>query len=179
MRRLIAMVALSLLASEVAALDAAGLVFGKGLNDDLIQSGDIASTEIAGVDLRWHTDWADYFSWAEVDQTYVNVQFAHWSGAHLGRREDMDVAALTALWRWHHDDGWFADAGVGVSRLTDRVYEEVELASRNQFALDFAVGKQLAKNWELSLRYRHYSNGYTKSPNPGLDGAVLLLSYQL
>lgn len=158
------------------ALDAAGLVLGKGLNDALIQSDNIASTEIAGVDLRWRTDAADWFDWAEVDELHVNLQLAHWRGDHLGECEHLNTIALAALWRWQHEADWFFDASVGAARHSERRYEEVELAGRNQFSLDFAVGRQFAERWEWSLRYRHYSNGYTARPNPGLDGMVLLLS---
>ena len=165
-----------LFSASASALDAVGLVVGKGLNDQLIQSKNIASTDIVGVDLRWQTDWASTFDWAHVDALYITLQLAQWQGRHLGESEQMNLVALSALWRWQHPDNWFADAGVGATRLSKEVYEEVTLAGRNQFALDFAVGKQIAEHWELSLRYRHYSNGYTARPNPGLDGAVLLLS---
>jgi len=168
---------LGLLATDLFAMDAAGVVLGKGMNDVLIQSGSIASTEIGGVDLRWPTEWADTFAWFEVDQVFVNVQLAHWRGSHGGAGDELNVMALTALWRWQQENDWFADAGVGVTRLSQDTYEDVELSGRNQFALDFAVGKRLNERWELSLRYRHYSNGYTANPNPGLDGAVLLASY--
>ncbi|HEX4910028.1 MAG TPA: acyloxyacyl hydrolase [Permianibacter sp.] len=158
------------------ALDAAGLVLGKGLNDALIQSDNIASTEIAGVDLRWRTEAADWFDWAEVDELHINLQLAHWRGDHLGEREHLNTIALAALWRWQHENDWFFDASVGAARHSERRYEEVELAGRNQFSLDFAVGRQFAEHWEWSVRYRHYSNGYTARPNPGLDGMVLALS---
>lgn len=158
--------------------EAVGLALGKGLNDVLIQSGDIASTEIIGLDWRHHVDAAAWFDWADVDAVYLNLQLAHWRGDHLSRSERMNVLALTALWRWWLPQQWFADAGVGVARHSERLYESVELAGRNQFALDFAIGQTLGPDWEWSLRYRHYSNGYTADPNPGLDGAVLLLSYR-
>ncbi len=176
--RLVAVLLATVLSNAASALDAVGLVLGKGLNDQLIQSKNIASTEIVGLDLRWQTDWQQTFAWANVDELHINLQLAHWQGRHLGESEQMNLLALSALWRWQHADNWFADAGVGVTRLSKDVYEEVTLAGRNQFALDFAVGKQLAERWELSLRYRHYSNGYTARPNPGLDGAVLLLSHR-
>ena len=164
--------------SLASALDAAGLVLGKGLNNALIQSDNIASTEIAGVDLRWRTEAADWFDWAEVDELHINLQLAHWRGDHLGEREHLNTIALAALWRWQHEKDWFFDASVGAARHSERRYEEVELAGRNQFSLDFAVGRHFADHWEWSVRYRHYSNGYTARPNPGLDGMVLLLSRQ-
>ena len=167
---------LVLCSSQASALDAAGLVLGKGLNDALIQSDNIASTEIAGVDLRWRTEAADWFDWAEVDELHINLQLAHWRGDHLGEREHLNTVALAALWRWQHENDWFFDASVGAARHSERRYEEVELAGRNQFSLDFAVGRQFAEHWEWSVRYRHYSNGYTARPNPGLDGMVLALS---
>lgn len=169
---------LMMLALPAQALDGAGLVLGKGMDDTLIQSGSIASTDIVGIDLRWRIAGEDWFDWAQVDELHVNVQLAHWQGRHLGEQEQMDLLAVAALWRWRYPAHWFADASVGATRHSERIYEEVELAGRNQFALDFAVGKQLSERWELSLRYRHYSNGYTARPNPGLDGAVLLLSHR-
>lgn len=167
-----------LLVTPAEALDSVGLVFGKGLNDKLIQSGNIASTEIVGLDLQWRTDWQDHFAWANVDSTRVNLQVAHWRGEHLGAPHELDLIAVSALWRWQHAEHWFGEAGVGVSRLSERVYEEVEMAGRNQFALDFAIGRELSEQWQMSLRYRHYSNGYTQRPNPGLDGVVLVLNRQ-
>lgn len=158
--------------------DAVGLALGKGLNDVLIQSGNIASTEIIGMDWRHAVAAAEWFDWADVDVVYLNLQLAHWRGEHQGGSERMNLLALAALWRWWLPEQWFAEASVGVARHSERIYESVELAGRNQFALDFAVGQSLDAAWEWSLRYRHYSNGYTADPNPGLDGAVLLLTRQ-
>ena len=167
----------AIVTTDSQAQDAVGLIVGKGMSDILIQHDNISSTEIVGVDLRWQIAGADWFAWANVDELHVNLQLAHWQGSHLGESEQMNIVALAALWRWRHEDNWFADASVGAARHSERVYEEVELAGRNQFSLDFAVGKQLTPDWELSVRYRHYSNGYTARPNPGLDGAVLSLNY--
>ncbi len=153
-----------------------GLVAGKGMDDMLLQSGDIGSTDVLGADLRWQTDWQTAFDFAAVDAVYLNGQWARWEGEHEGAPDTLDVIALTVNWRWQ-PQRWFADAGVGFAHLSDTQHEEVNLSGANLFALDFAAGYGFENGLELSLRYRHYSNGYTDTPNPGLDVAVLLLSF--
>ncbi len=157
---------------------ATGVVIGKGMDDMLLQSGDIGSTDVLGVDLRWQTDWQSTFDFAAVDAVYLNGQWARWEGEHKGEPDSLDVLAVTVNWRWQ-DARWFADAGVGLAHLSDSRHEEVHLSGTEQFALDFAAGYAFGNSAELSLRYRHYSNGYTESPNPGLDVVVLLLSLKI
>lgn len=155
---------------------------GKGLNKILIQQYGIANAEVASVGAHIPVAWADAFDWAKVDRTYIKFQYSHLWGEGAEHSEQLSIGESALVFRWaqlsHRE--WFGEIGVGVSHLSERVYQATETHGQNNFALDFALGHALswAPNWELSLRYRHYSNGYTHRPNPGLDYGALVLAYR-
>ena len=155
--------------------------FGKGLNKVLIQQHGIANAEAASVGVHLPVDWVAAFEWGGVDKTYIKLQYSHLWGDYHDQTPQLSISETALEFRWLADDYplWFAEIGVGLSHLSDRRYESIEMHGPNNFSLDFALGKRLdvAPNWELSLRYRHYSNGYTHRPNPGLDYGAVVLAY--
>jgi hypothetical protein len=158
------------------------LGLGKGLNKALIQQYGIANAEVASVGVHIPIAWATAFDWAAVDQTYFKLQHAHLWGEGAEHREQLSVSEAGLVFRWQANGAseWFYETGIGLSHLSDRRYQAIETHGQNNFALDFALGHCLpwASQWELSLRYRHYSNGYTHRPNPGLDYAALVLAHR-
>lgn len=155
---------------------------GKGLNKALIQQHGIANAEVASIGASMPLAWAQAFSWADVDHTFFTVHYAHLWGEYAQHHEQLSISAAALIFRWDQTSSvmGFVEAGVGVSHLSEAVFEGIETYGQNNFALDFALGDTLpwSANWEWSVRYRHYSNGYTHRPNPGLDYAVLLLAYR-
>ena len=91
-----------------------------------------------------------------------------------GQKKNIAVAGLTPVFRYQADDklGWYAEAGIGVSLLSDLYKnEDKELSTAFQFADHVGVGYTTAK-WDLGLRFQHYSNGSIKSPNAGANWLV-------
>lgn len=155
---------------------------GKGLNKILIQQDGIANAEAASVGVHIPVAWQNGFDWAQVERTYIKVQYSHLWGNWREHGEQISISETALVFRWSspQQSAWFGEIGVGVSHLSERVYQNIETYGQNNFALDFALGREWiwAPNWELSLRYRHYSNGYTHRPNPGLDYGALVLAYR-
>ncbi len=155
---------------------------GKGLNKVLIQQHGIANAEAASVGVHIPVDWASGFDWGGVDKTFIKLQCSYLSGEYQQRDERLSIIESALVFRWipRSDPLWFSEIGVGISHLSDSEFESISMHGQNNFSLDFALGKQLewAPNWELSVRYRHYSNGYTHRPNPGLDYGTLVMAYR-
>lgn len=167
----------SLGASAANAFDALALTVGNGLDDTLIQSGDISTAHVIGADGFIAAEFPKAFRFLNVDQNLINVHIANAQSRKDSTAFDqLNLAAVSALWRWRGNTA-FADAGIGLAYLSESRFEEVKMGSKTNFALDFAVGVQWTPTLDISLRYRHYSNGYTQSPNPGLDFLVLQTAF--
>ena len=156
---------------------AIGATFGTGLDDTLIQSGDISAADSVGADLYFEYDFAEALKILNVSKTLFNVHFAQARASAALANNEIDVMGVSALWRWQSRSGVFFDAGVGLAYLSEDTFLKVKMGSQENFVLDFALGYQFSSHWDMSLRYRHYSNGYTQSPNPGLDFAVAQVNY--
>jgi opacity protein-like surface antigen len=155
---------------------------GKGLNKALIQQHGIANAEAASVGVHIPVDWVSAFAWGGVDRTYIKLQYSYLSADFPSPPQHLSIAESALVFRWipRSDPDWFSEIGVGVSHLSSRTFGDIQMHGQNNFSLDFAVGKQLAfaSNWEVSVRYRHYSNGYTHRPNPGLDYGAIVIGYR-
>lgn len=168
---------LTLIANSAKAFDSLALTVGNGMNDTLIQSGDISTAHIIGVDGFFEAEFPKAIRFLNVDQNYINVHAASAQSRKDAEAYDqLELAAVSALWRWRGETA-FADAGIGLAYLSEQRFEEVKMGSKANFVLDFALGVQWSPNLDISLRYRHYSNGYTESPNPGLDFLVLQTAF--
>ncbi len=162
--------------------EALSLSLAKGLDEKLIQSGSIASAGGAGLSLHWAADTHRWFSLFGVDDSRIELHASRLHGEHRGRRDRLEVLALSSVWRWSLDaqGHLWGEAGVGLARLSDERFEVVRMAGTDVFALQGGLHWTLdeAGAWALALRYRHYSNGYTRSPNPGVDYADLALTWR-
>ena len=167
----------SVMASSANAFDSLALTIGNGLDDTLIQSGDISTAHIIGVDGFIEAEFPKAIRFLKVDQNFINVHAASaQSRKNAEAYDQLELAAVSALWRWRGETA-FADAGIGLAYLSEQRFEEVKMGSKANFVLDFALGVKWSANLDISLRYRHYSNGYTESPNPGLDFLVLQTAF--
>lgn len=170
--------------SALAALvpEALSLSLAKGLDEKLIQSGSIASAGGGGLSLYWAADTHRWFSLFRVDDSRIELHASRLHGEHRGRRDRLEVLALSSVWRWTLDarGHLWGEAGVGLAKLSDERFEVVRMAGTDVFALQAGLHWTLdaAGNWALAMRYRHYSNGYTRSPNPGVDYADLALTWR-
>ncbi|MBI2381346.1 MAG: acyloxyacyl hydrolase [Gammaproteobacteria bacterium] len=157
------------------------LALGKGLNEALIQSGSIASSE--ALELGYSLASPHVWSLSRTADLNLRLEIAaaRLQGRHRGREDRLDIQTLRPVLRWQADADWYAEFGLGYARLSSDEYEEIRMAKEDNFSLIAGVGLALdaARDWRLTLRYNHYSNGYTASPNPGLDYATLNLSRSL
>jgi hypothetical protein len=164
--------------------DRIAVMGGWGMDDSLIQSKDIASASAIGlgwqIDLQaeWHHPWFGYGQFLMVSEWH------RLKGDHLGEQYDLNLYAVKPTLRFYAEPNFgnrfFYEAALGVAYLDQRAFESIRLPTHLNFAIHFAAGWHWdeARRWDVSLRYNHYSNGYLSHPNPGLDFASLVLSYQ-
>lgn len=154
--------------------------YAKGLNDALIQSGSIASAD--GGELGVSLASPHYWTLSQPYDLNLRLELAasHLDGEHRGGHDEMDIWALRPVLRWQAGSTWFVDAGLGYAHLSDEQFEAIRMGSRDNFSIVVGAGWQLdeARRWSLNLRYNHFSNGYTSTPNPGLDYATTTLAYR-
>lgn len=151
---------------------------GKGLNDQLIQSGNIASTEALELGLAGDSDWQPAVLDRMHSRLRLEIAAAHLRGEHRGRENTLNIGLLRPVLRWQMASNYFADLGLGYAHLSSARFEEIRMAGQHNFTLMAGAGWQTDDGrYALGLRYNHFSNGYTASPNPGLDYATLAFSY--
>lgn len=164
--------------------DRIAVMGGWGMDDSLIQSKDIASASAYGI--GWQSD--VQASWHHSLLGYGKLLLvSEWhglSGEHDGQHYDLNIYAVKPTLRFYaspdHSNDFFYEASLGIAYLDQREFEVIKLPTHFNFAMHFAAGWHLdqSRRWDMSLRYNHYSNGYLSNPNPGLDFASLVLSYQ-
>lgn len=143
---------------------------GKGLNDTLIQRDSIAGSEMAGVNYAYR--FAEYPLATGLWQWWAQGSYSHLYIKREGRGQNQDIFELKPVLRWYPGPrarGLFAEAGVGGAYLTEKNFGEIELTTHGNFALHFAAGYRLRSGCAVSVRYSHFSNAYTNTPNPGFD----------
>lgn len=146
---------------------------GKGMDSTLIQQKSIAGAEMAGV--NWSYQFYDYPGEHHL-QWWAQVSYSHMWKEHRGRDQNQNIWELKPVLRWYPQreaTGLFGEVGVGAAYLTERSFGAIDLSTNLNFSLHFAAGYTLQSGNTLSLRYSHFSNGYTNSPNPGFDFASL------
>ncbi len=89
---------------------------------------------------------------------------------------------LDARWEWS-GSLFFFGVGVGPAIQTgDNLYVSSSghkaLGSRVLFHIPLEIGIQVTPQHRISAYYEHVSNGYTSSPNPGMDNLGIRLSHR-
>ncbi|WP_323844666.1 acyloxyacyl hydrolase [Microbulbifer magnicolonia] len=147
---------------------------GKGLGDALIQQKSIADADMIGL------NYAYLFSEFEGGpgrwQWWAQGSYSHMRMDYRGEQQRQNIFELKPVLRWYpHKDaqGIFGEFGVGAAYLTNKRFGEIQLTTKPNFALHFAGGYRFRSGYTLSLRYSHFSNAYTNTPNPGFDFASL------
>jgi len=126
-------------------------------------------------------------SWFESNGThlsgYWDANLAQWRGNAYqnrpGQRQNITAINLTPVFRFERADkkGWYGEAGIGVSLLSD-LYDNDDnrLSTHFQFADHIGAGYVFNNQWELGAKIQHYSNGGYKKPNSGVNWLVVKLA---
>ncbi|MFC6632069.1 acyloxyacyl hydrolase [Microbulbifer taiwanensis] len=147
---------------------------GKGLGDALIQQESISGADMAGINYSYL--FSEYRGGAGNWQWWAQGSYSHMRLDYRGEQQRQNIFELKPVLRWYPQQeafGIFAEAGVGVAYLTNKDFGDIHLTTKPNFALHFAGGYRMRNGYTLSLRYSHFSNAYTNTPNPGFDFASL------
>ncbi len=155
------------------------LGLGKGMDDTLIQSKSISDAEQWEISWSWNLKKIDskkygYYEW------WLQAGYMEFHGEHQGVKDELSLYQLKPIIRIYPDgaDGsLFFEAGLGASRLSKKTFEQITIKTQGNFVIHAAAGWKFSENSKLSLRYSHFSNGYTHTPNPGIDS--LSFNYHL
>ncbi len=152
---------------------------GKGMDDTLIQSKPIADAE------QWELSWA----W-DLEKTFSgDYGYAEWwlqagymefEGEHQGVVDNLHLYQLKPIIRLYptgKEASFFVEAGLGLARLSQKKFEQIKIQTQGNFVIHAALGWRFGETNKVSLRYSHFSNGYTHTPNPGID--ALAINYHL
>lgn len=172
--------ALFTLCTSTRAID--GLMFniGNGIDDSLIQYNSSRDMKQYAAGVFWNTD----FTFKHGLLGYADLTFEAYA-AHLAGDKSLNlVAARPVLTFWESEEkqrSWFWQIGLGAAYLSDKELTESTLSTRAQFITLLGLGIPLdaQRKQHLILRYNHYSNGYLKRPNPGLDTISLDWTFNL
>jgi len=165
----------SLLATSAARAEQEFIVSaGKGLGDALIQQESISAAEMVGINYSYL--FSEYLDGPGRWQWWAQGSYSHIRMDYHGEPQSQNVFELKPVLRWYPQRdayGLFGEAGVGAAYLTNKDFGDIHLTTKPNFALHFAGGYRLRSGYTLSLRYSHFSNAYTNTPNPGFDFASL------
>ena len=151
---------------------------GTGLDESLLQSGNIGSTSANG--LLFNTLLTDNFNIFEFEfDLFLEFGGYQLKGKHLDLDEKMNIFHIKPKLRLDLGSDVHLDVGLGLASLSEDHWEEIRFSGKSQFSLSVGVGWLFGSKKQLSLDlvYNHYSNGYTRSPNPGIDYVTLNLGY--
>lgn len=127
----------------------------------------------ATIGAQWPWAWRHGFAGGEFSGA-TEVFLSEWrADAPGGTRRGFSQLGLVPMFRWRGDEGrsgWFVEGGIGLSVL-DRQYVTANRVQSSQwnFSDNLALGHDIGKSGELSLRWQHSSNGGLKEPNPGIN----------
>ncbi|WP_299943381.1 acyloxyacyl hydrolase [uncultured Microbulbifer sp.] len=147
---------------------------GKGLGKALLQRNSISAAEMAGVNYSYL--FASSGNASNLWQWWGQGSYSYLRLAHHNENQQQNIVEIKPVLRWYprnEPSGTFAEAGVGASYLSRRNFGDIQLSTKLNFALHFALGYRFSSGHTLSLRYSHFSNAYTNNPNPGFDFASL------
>ncbi|MCO1334090.1 acyloxyacyl hydrolase [Microbulbifer sp. OS29] len=147
---------------------------GKGLGTELMQYRSISTAEMAGVSYSYLLASFEIANnlwqwWGQGSYSYMRIK-------HRNESQQQNILEIKPVLRWYPRNeplGGFGEAGVGASYLSQKHFGDIELSTKLNFALHFALGYRFSGGHTLSLRYSHFSNARTNTPNPGFDFASL------
>lgn len=137
----------------------------------------------AGATSRWNGSWFEADGRRLVAYTDASVGAWHGTRAHgvNGAHQNLLDIGLTPVFRYQNDSGlgFFAEGGIGI-HLLSKLYDnnDDKLSTAFQFGDHIGAGYVFNKNWSVTVKYQHFSNGGIKSPNSGADFAIVRLNYK-
>ncbi|WP_288130243.1 acyloxyacyl hydrolase [Microbulbifer sp.] len=143
---------------------------GGGMGNFLIQQDSNAGAKLVGA--NWSYQFYDYPSqhhlqwWAQVSYSYMWDERA---GGIEDRQHIVEVKPVLRMYPSAEAKGFFGEAGLGAAYLDEREFGNISLSTNLNFSMHFAAGYTFPGDCAVSLRYSHFSNGYTNTPNPGFD----------
>jgi hypothetical protein len=147
------------------------------MSDVLIQSGETSNARA----------WALTYDTSASLPTFLQdmASEAEWQwmvnrivGTHHGQSDGLTTGQFTyvVLGRLGDTSRWRWKAGIGGAWMSGTRFKDIDLIGRSNFSLQAGVLYRLPASGEWTLTYQHYSNGYTRTDNPGLD--VWLLGWR-
>lgn len=98
---------------------------------------------------------------------------------HQGWHQNIVNLGMTPVFRFQADDmkGWYLEGGIGANLLSKRYDNDgSELSTHFQFGDHVGVGYVFDKQWEVGMKYQHFSNGGYKRPNGGVNFLIVKAS---
>ncbi len=147
------------------------LGLGKGMDDTLIQSKSISNAEQA--ELAWSYKLTDFeIGYPGTWEWWFQAGVAQLEGEYQDNDVNITISHIKPIIRWYPKNKagkLFYEAGVGLAHLSEREFKKIKMPTNINFSVHLAAGWRVSDAMNLSLRYNHFSNGFTHNPNPGLD----------
>ena len=161
-------------------IDGVMVSVGSGIDDSLIQYNSSRDMNQLSAGIFWQPE----FSFSHGALGYADLTIEAYVSRLSGDKSLNIIAARPILTFWESESkarNWFWELGLGAAYLSERELKNTTLSTHAQFITLVGGGIVLdaEKRHKLSLRYNHYSNGYLKRPNPGLDTISLDWTYKL
>lgn len=127
----------------------------------------------------------DWLHWPKAKRkgaldVYIDTSFAYLSSDKF-KRDHLVVWAASPVVRFSIVNSTFqpfGEVGIGAAWLSRTQFADRHLSTHFQFEDRGGVGVRLYEKYELSIHYRHYSNGGIQHPNNGIDFYTATLAYQ-
>ncbi|TFZ01901.1 acyloxyacyl hydrolase [Ramlibacter humi] len=123
------------------------------------------------VGAQWPWVWRSEFAGGEFTGA-TEVFLSGWrADAPGGGHRTYAQLGLVPMFRWRPAQApWFVEAGIGLSVL-DKQYVTANRVQSSEwnFSDNLALGYDIGKGSEVSLRWQHSSNGGARKPNPGIN----------
>ena len=120
--------------------------------------------------------------WAYAEASFYSLNGE--KSVKVGSHHQLQAGALAGVFRIEREAptyfGWpYFEAGVGASWLSQKEICGRELGMRFEFEDRFGAGLRFGKKreYDIGLRFIHFSNAYTSCKNNGINLYVLVLGY--
>ncbi len=156
-----------------------------GLADELSVDYLQGEGDVQGVKLAYRRD-SDYLHayLPQLDLSF-EVSINVWEYGNPSRYDSNFVLAFSPVFRHTFHENLhgevYGEFGIGVSLLDDTRFAGKDISTHFQFEDRLGLGYRFgqSRQYAVTLRYFHYSNGGLKSPNPGYDYISLSFSKRL
>ncbi len=151
-----------------------------------LQTGFTGSANSATAGLTWHWD-RQLALGSGVVSGYWAAAVSGWRYESYGGvgRSTLGQVSFTPVFRYTPSGGqadWFIEGGVGATYM-NRIYasNDKNFSTRFNFGDQIAIGAVFGaqRQYEVSLRFEHFSNAGIKHPNPGENFTQLRLAIPL